>query len=275
MWTGFFPLIVLVQNLHETWASAVKLAQAPPLRLSLFFLPVPILTPQLVTPPVANKYLWLGGDYIWRGFGCWSWHRGTTAGLPALGNSYWNLCTTWWGKVVPKRPGPLHLAAGRVRGKWGARGNPKQAAKERFVRRELLVDAVMGHVGRESSRPVTVSWLRTPDARLQPIKYWRASIHQAGEKQHIDWLILLLQGERFDDMTCKNNMLFSTAVYSKGKSQKDALMRARGRVGIDPAASLHWVSVTFLAPHGLLLAAPLTWSAPCMQTKALTFTWGL
>lgn len=80
-------------------------------------------------------------------------------------------------------------------------------------------------------------------------------------------------------MTFKNNMLLSTAVYSKGKTQKDALMRAQGheshRMSIDPAASLRWVSVTFLAPHGLLLAAPLPWSAPCMQTKALTFTWGL
>lgn len=159
MWTGFFPLIVPVQNLHETWASAVKLAQAPPLHLSLFFLPVPILTPQLLTPPVANKYLWLGGDYIWRGFGCWSWHRGTTAGLPALWNSYWNHCTTWWGKVVPERPGPLHLAAG---GKWGARGNPKQAAKERFVSRELLVDAVVGHgrcwEGKAAGRSRSPGW---------------------------------------------------------------------------------------------------------------------
>jgi len=80
-------------------------------------------------------------------------------------------------------------------------------------------------------------------------------------------------------MTCKNNTLFSTPVYSEGKSQKEALLQVRSHesccVGIDPGVGIRWVSVTLLAPHRLLLAAPLMSSAHCMQTKALTFSWGL
>lgn len=43
-------------------------------------------------------------------------------------------------------------------------------------------------------------------------------------------------------MACKSNMLFSPPVYSKGKSQKEALMQARShesrRAGIDPGAGV-------------------------------------
>lgn len=66
-------------------------------------------------------------------------------------------------------------------------------------------------------------------------------------------------------MTRKNNMLFSTPVYSKGKSQKEALMQAWShesrRMGIDPGAGVA-LSVSDV-PSSLQIAFGSSTDAEC------------